>query len=244
MYNIRINTPVISLVFLSALQFAIQLKGGQEYSLKEDLSIGVDIGDENLTFDRISDISLDAAQNIYVLDSRSALIKKFDPQGKFLLVKRINRGQAPHEATQPSTLAITPAGTVFLLDFSAKKIIVFDVDFEFKNSIQPAYQLTHCVPYGEDEIAILGFKDDNLIRIYDADGNHRQSFGQAFEVPSNLSQYKDMPMLKAPMRFSGAADKRLFVLNPHKYEIDTQGRIYCSEAEDFPRVVRYRVVKE
>jgi hypothetical protein len=328
MHHLRKYIPAITLIFLGALPIAIPLEGAQKYSLKEDLSIGVEIGDGNLMFDRISDIGLDAEQNIYVLDSKNAQIKKYDPEGSFFLVKQIDRGQAPHEATQPSILAITPKGTIFLLDFSAKKIIVFDADFEFKKSIQLAYQLTDCVPYGEDDIAVLGFKDDYLIRIYDASGNHKQSFGQAFDVPAKLSQYRDMPLLKAPMRFSGAADKRLFVLNPHKYEIDmyedgtlartikgrnknfqplsapnpqakrmaimfplvhvlenkdrlyvwvkltghdvqsqidifenhepvtsldlngtahaidSSGRIYCSEAEDFPRVVRYRIVQD
>jgi len=328
MFGVNRNPTVITLIFLSALLIAGPLGGSQDYSLKEDLSIGADIGDENLMFDRISDIGLDAGGNIYVLDSRSAQIKVFDPKGRLLGVKQIKRGQAPQEVTQPSTLAITPKGKIFLLDFSAKKLIVFDADFEFKNSIQLAYQLTHCVPYGQDEVAVLGFKDGSLIRIYDADGNMKQAFGEAFEVPSKLSQYKDMPLIKAPMRFSGAPNRRLFVLNPHRYEIDMyedgthartikgrnknfqpltapnpqaermaimfplvhvlehrdrlyvwinlvgpdvkhqveifenyvpktsidlngtahaidrQGRIYCSESVDFPRVVRYRVVKE
>jgi hypothetical protein len=327
MLNVNRIPAMIALVILSALIIAIQLEAGQEYSLKEDLSIGIDIGDENLMFGRISDVSLDAGQNIYVLDSKNVQIKKFDPEGRFLQVKQIGRGQGPHEITQPSTLAITPNGKIFLLDFGAKKVIVFDADLEFKKSIQLAYQLTHSVPYGHDEIAVLGFKDDNLIRIYDADGKMKKAFGNAFEVPSKLAQYKDMPLLKAPMRFSGAEGKRLFVLNPHKYEIDLyedgklvrtikgknrlfqplrapnpqakrmaiifpwvhvlehrermyvwinlvgpdvmhqleifedyesvasvelmgtahaidrQGRIYCSEADEFPRVVRYRVVQ-
>ena len=38
-------------------------------------------------------------------------------------------------------------------------------------------------------------------------------------MKKTATQYKDMPNLKLPMRFDCSEDRRVFVLNPHKYEI-------------------------
>lgn len=213
------KTVLFVLILTGLILFPNSLDAEQEYELIQDLSIGIDVGDENLMFGSIINISLDGDQNIYVLDRKNFQIKKFDPQGNFIFMLPIERGQGPKEATGPSTIAVTPSGMIFLLDFSAKKIIVFKETGEFHNSIQLAFQLTYCVPYGDEEVAVIGLKADKLIHIYDASGKHLNSFGGPYDVPSKLSQYKDMPLLKAPMRFSGAEGSRLFVLNPHKYEI-------------------------
>lgn len=213
------KTVLFVLILTGLILFPNSLDAEQEYELIQDLSIGIDVGDENLMFGSIINISLDGNQNIYALDRKNFQIKKFDPQGNFIFMLPIERGQGPKEATGPSAIAVTPSGMIFLLDFGAKKIIVFKETGEFQNSIQLAFQLSYCVPYGDEEIAVLGLKDDKLIHIYDASGKHLNSFGGPYDVPSKLSQYNDMPFLKAPMRFSGAERDRLFVLNPHKYEI-------------------------
>ena len=56
----------------------------KKFSLKEDLSIGLEYGDENFMFGGISNINLDAEENIYVLDWKSFRIQKFDRMGNFL----------------------------------------------------------------------------------------------------------------------------------------------------------------
>ncbi len=217
--SISSKAVLLFLIMTGLIAFLNSLHAAQEYELIQDLSIGVDVGDENIMFGSIINISLDGNQNIYVLDRKNYQIKKFDTHGNFLSKLTIEKGQGPKEASGPSSIAVTPSGMIYLLDFSAKKIIVFKESGEFHNSIQLAFQLTYCVPYGDEDVAVIGLKDDKLIHIYDAAGRQLDSFGGPYDVPSKLSQYKDMPLLKAPMRFSGAEGSRLFLLNPHGYEI-------------------------
>lgn len=192
------------------------------YELKEDLSIGVNTGEDYLMFGGILDVGLDAEQLIYVFDARNLAIRKFDPEGGHISSIILKRGQGPGEISQASSMAVMPGGECFLYDMGTKKILKFNAAGEFQKSFQLDFQAMHITSYTGREIAVLGLNDDHIIHIYDSDGGYLSSFGEPFEVPSHLSQYKEMPMLKAPMRFDGNGAGRLFCLNPHKYEI----RIY------------------
>lgn len=192
------------------------------YTLKEDLSIGVSTGEEHLMFGGILDVGLDSRQNIYVFDARNLAIRKFDVEGGYISSIIFKRGQGPGEVSQASSMAVMPDGACFLYDLGTKKILKFNAAGEFQKSFQLDFQAMHITPYTGQEIAVLGLNDDQIIHIYNVEGGHLFSFGEPFEVPSSLSQYKEMPMLKAPMRFDGNGTGRLFCLNPHKYEV----RIY------------------
>jgi hypothetical protein len=53
-------------------------------TLKPDLTIGVEDGDENLMFGSISRIDLDGKGNIYILDNEFRKIVVFDKDGELL----------------------------------------------------------------------------------------------------------------------------------------------------------------
>ena len=82
-----------------------------------------------------------------------------------------------------------------------------------------AYQCSDISHYAQEQAAVLGLKEEKIVHIYDFDGRHVESFGDPFEVPSRLSQYRDIPMVRLPMRFSCTGAGKVFVLNPHTYEI-------------------------
>lgn len=66
------------------------VKGGKwgknpEVVIKLVRTIGdVDTEDENLAFNSPTDIAMDSAGNIYILDSGNQRIQKFSPEGRFL----------------------------------------------------------------------------------------------------------------------------------------------------------------
>ncbi len=211
------------IIFISWLwSSALGKNESAEYMLKEDLSIGVSMGEDHLMFGGILDVGLDSQQNIYIFDARNLAIRKFDPEGGYISSLVLKHGQGPGEISQASSMAVMPDGVCFLYDLGTKKILKFNAAGEYQKSFQLDFQAMHINPYTGQQIAVLGLNDDQIIHIYDVDGGHHYSFGEPFEVPSSLSQYKEMPMLKSPMRFDGNGAGRLYCLNPHKYEI----RIY------------------
>ena len=90
--------------------------------LKPDLSIGIEDGDGNYIFGKISRITLDGDGNIYVLDYKYRVVWIFNEEGIWLRSIAVPSGQGPQEAMNPNGIAVTPKGTLFIND--VLKIIV------------------------------------------------------------------------------------------------------------------------
>jgi hypothetical protein len=104
-------------------------KGGKwgknpQVSIKLFQTIGdLNTEDENLAFNSPSDIAMDSAGNIYILDSGNQRIQKFTPEGKYLATIG-RKGQGPGEFNYPSSLDIDGQGNLYVLDPFVKKIQV------------------------------------------------------------------------------------------------------------------------
>ena len=218
--RIKNNFCLVSVLCFSLFFLHTAANGkDKDIQLIPDLRIGIDEGDENLMFGGISDIALDSEENIYVLDWRNLQIRKFDPQGSFLSSITLEKGQGPREVSQPSAFLVTPSGELAVFDMGAKKLLMFDSEGQFRKPLQFDFQATDIALYGSNQIAVLGVKDGTLLRIFDWEGKFLESFGQPFEVRSKMSQYKDMPFMRCPMRFDSSSGNRVFLVNPHRYEI-------------------------
>jgi sugar lactone lactonase YvrE len=87
----------------------------------------VDTEDEHLAFNAPMDIALDAAGNIYILDSGNCRIQKFSPEGKFLM--SIGRtGQGPGEFANPTSIDVDSKGFVYVVDSNQNRLVVFKPD--------------------------------------------------------------------------------------------------------------------
>jgi len=217
----RAIIPLLIFIFIITT-YSIPVLPKDEYkkfTFKENMSIGQDYGDENFMFGGISNICLDAKENIYILDWKNSRIQKFDSKGNFLKSLVIKKGQGPQEVSRFPKTAVNPKGIISVLDFGANKVLILNENGEFLQSFKTSFQVSDIAFYSMESIALLGFKENKILHVYDLEGNHLLSFGSPFEIPSMYSQYKDMPNLKLPMRFDCSEDGRLFVLNPHKYEI-------------------------
>lgn len=217
---------LVKLVIICSLPFLLFLSGCskakkqlKEISLKEDLSIGVESGDEQFMFAEIGDVSLDSEDNIYILDSKEGKVHKYDTNGNFLKSLEVKRGEGPREASYVHKLAVTQKGRVFALDRNTGKILVFDEGFEWVRSFKTDFRSIDILPYSEEEFIIFGMKDDNVFHIFDQEGNLLESFGETFEIPSEYLEYRNVPLVKLPRRADITRDGRIYLVNPHKYEI-------------------------
>jgi hypothetical protein len=195
--------------------------GGEKriFTLKKDLAIGVESGDENLMFGSVADIGLDAAGNIIILDWNNSRIQKFDAAGKFLKSIVLKQGQGPEEVAMLGGAGVGPSGMVCVLDRGGNKILILSAEGEYVRFFKLDFQATYLGCLEGDRIVVLGLDQDKILHLFDKDGQLLSSFGDPFEVPSEFSKYKDMPMMRCPMRFSCSPGGDIFLFNPHKFEI-------------------------
>jgi len=182
-----------------------------------NLTIGIEDGDENLMFGRIARIDVDGRGNIYVLDGKSRKVAVFDRGGKLLRAIGIPAGQGPREATNLSGIAVTPGGTLFINDM--RKVIVYGSDGEYRHTFLVDFMISSIGCPGTEELVAIGPHDGKILHIFDAQGKLIVSFGDTFTPPGELEPMKEMPMFGAPILFNCAKDGRIFVLNPHRFEV-------------------------
>jgi 6-bladed beta-propeller len=195
--------------------------GGERkaFTLKEDLAIGVESGDENLIFAQVADIGLDAAGNIFILDWSNSRIQKFDDRGKFLKSIVIKQGQGPEEVAMLGGAAVGPSGVIAVLDRGANKVLMLSPEGEYQRFFKLDFSANYLGCLEGDQVVVLGLKDEKILHLFDKDGKLLSSFGEPFDVPSQFSKYKDMPMMRCPLRFSCSPRGDIFLFNPHKFEI-------------------------
>jgi hypothetical protein len=97
---------------------------------KEELSIGAEEGDEEYMFGKRVNFITDDLGNFYVNDWDRKEIRKFDPEGNFLLT--IGRpGQGPGEFRNPWGPTFVSEGKMFVMDIAANRLSFFDTNGNF-----------------------------------------------------------------------------------------------------------------
>lgn len=214
--GLRFSLILLGMIFLFS---AAVLSDEEPMSLTEDLSIGVDYGDESMMFGSVNDIQLDAEENIYILDGKKYRIQVFDPQGGFLKSIPLKKGQGPEEVSMLLGFTVHPDGLISIYDRAGSKVLNFDDKGSCQNYFKLDFQAFDIRHYKDGQIAILGFDNDRGIHIFNRKGDRLFSFAEPFSIPSRMSKYKDAPFTKFPLKFSSTGDGTVFILNPHKYEI-------------------------
>ncbi len=179
-------------------------KWGQDLPITIELvrTIGdIDTLDENLAFNQPSDLVLDDAGNMYILDAGNCRIQKFDPEGKFL-ASFGREGQGPGEFQSPSSLDIDAHGNLVVSDRRSRKILIFSPEGGLlktitmtKNQVSRVYALNSglLATYGT-----LGYDVEakgneplpKLIRLLDGEGNIIREFGEMFDYKGRMLNQK------------------------------------------------------
>lgn len=191
----------------------------RKFILREDLVIDVESGDENLTFGSVADIGLDALGHIFILDWEGRRLQVFDSQGKFLRSIVGKPGQGPEEIAMLGGLAVSPSGSIAVLDRGGNKVVLFSRQGAFRSYFRLDFQANYLGYVGGERIVVPGLNKGKILHLFAEEGHLLSSFAEPFEVPSEFSKYKDMPMMKCPLRFSCSARGSIFLFNPHKFEI-------------------------
>jgi len=170
-----------------------------EVAIKLIRTIGdVDTEDENLEFNSPSDIAMDSAGNIYILDSGNQRIQKFSPEGKY--VATIGRkGQGPGEFTSPSSLDIDSKGYLYVLDSNQRKLQILTPEGkEFKSILAIKHNL--------DKVRLLksgllvargrvnwnpenkkGVSPPKLLKLLDFQMNVQKEFGDVYDYKEQIT---------------------------------------------------------
>lgn len=157
--------------------------------------------DENLAFNSPSDLVMDDAGNMYILDSGNCRIQKFDPEGKYL-ASFGREGQGPGEFQSPNSLDIDAEGNLIVADRRSRKIQTFtkeggllDTITMTKNPFGDVYALSSglMATVGTVGYGIEG-KDNEplpkLIRLLDKEGDIEREFGEMFDYKNRMVTQK------------------------------------------------------
>jgi len=197
----------------------LALSAGQvpPVTLEPNLTIGVEDGDEKLMFGHITRVDVDGRGNIYILDYKFRRVSVFDSKGTLMRQIAVPEGQGPREATNLSGIAVTPGGTLFINDM--RRVIVYGSDGEYRRTFLVDFMISSIGCPGMEELVAIGPHEGKILHVFDAQGKHIDSFGDLFTPPGELEPMKELLMFGAPILFNCAKDGRIFVLNPHKYEV-------------------------
>lgn len=179
-------------------------KWGEDIPIRIELvrTIGdIDTLDENVAFNLPSDIVLDDAGNMYILDAGNGRIQKFDSEGKFL-ASFGREGQGPGEFNFPSSLDINADGDLIVSDRSSRKIQFFSRKGNYlktitmtRTPISTVYALSSGLLA---TVGTLGYDVEGkgseplpkLIRLLDEEGNIVQEFGEMFDYKGRMLNQK------------------------------------------------------
>lgn len=160
----------------------------------------VDTADENMAFYIPVNIVLDAAGNIYVLDSGNHRIQKFDPDGKYFATFG-RQGQGPGEFYYPSWLAVDAKGFLYVSDPNNQRIQVLTPDGKDHKTIKGLEQGAGPVFLGKPGELVTGAPrmrfimnpDEKkpatlpkIVKVLDGDGKLLREFGEPRDFDDEL----------------------------------------------------------
>jgi hypothetical protein len=97
-----------------------------QLDLEEDLSIGVEEGDERYMLNQPQDVQVTDDGILYIMDWGDTCIKAYGSEGQYL--RTIGReGVGPGEFSTPVYMDISADGKIFLMDGRNQRVVVFDI---------------------------------------------------------------------------------------------------------------------
>jgi hypothetical protein len=136
----------------------------------EDLTIGVEEGEDNYILNFPVDIDTDTEGNIYILDREDALVKKYDSEG--VIIGDIGRkGQGPGEFSRPIDLEIDSFNRIIVSDPFQRRFEFLTTDGNYIKSIRMESYITS-LACGRDGLVLVGYGWD------EADGSQEYRIGR------------------------------------------------------------------
>lgn len=245
------------LVLLSALIFSVNALSVKTIDLKTELVFGESEDDENTLFSTPSDIAVDEKGFIYVSDWRDNCIKKFSPDGKYILTIG-RKGEGPGEFSGLYFIQIIDNQIVaseynrrqfFDLDGNYLKVENAEVLFGFKRQLFFDHGKSYIGYYADMlkstyklETGEFNKKNSVVISVLDAGRNARVEKDSAYLRYAVLYSFDILPSKEIVYAkdgdnrdvfiFSNGKSRKLFVIKGAQVE--------CSDKEK----EQYRIQRE
>jgi hypothetical protein len=111
------------------------IEGRYTYGMIENLSIGVEEGEDCYLLNQPLDLKVSGAGNIYILDWGDTRIQAYDKNGRFLCTIG-RKGKGPGEFELPASFDLSPDGKIFLLDSRNRRISQMDTTGNYLNGFR------------------------------------------------------------------------------------------------------------
>lgn len=160
----------------------------------------VDTADENLAFFMPSAIAVDAAGNLYILDTGNHRIQKFGPEGQYLATYG-RQGQGPGEFYYPVWLGMDEKGFLYVTDPNNQRLQILTPDGKDHQALKVLEQGSGPVFLGRPgELVegaarmrlIMNREDEKpaalpkLVKVRDREGKLLREFGEPVELKNEL----------------------------------------------------------
>lgn len=129
-------------------------------------------------FGSIMDLAVDNDEHLYILDSQYHRIRVYTPSGELTRTIQLQQGSGPGEVQRATRLSVAPDGTMYLVDFLARKVMKFDPQGNFLIDI-PAPGMTTQVLANSDRVFLTRLwmtSGDDLIYAHNSDGELLSQF--------------------------------------------------------------------
>lgn len=205
------------------------LRPGLTVEFAEELSIEGGEELEEAALYQPSGVLVDEKDFIYVSDYQDAMIKVFDPQGRF--VRAIGRkGQGPGEFQGISSMEFLPDGRLLVFDIRSRRTSLFDRTGRYdgghpwRNS-HNSILLTEKSGYLADE-NIYGEERKLIVKKYDLEGNELETWaeftprGMKVQTRGEMTISISTPYTPQSILAADPVRKRLYHLHNDAYSIE------------------------
>jgi len=125
--------------------------GREVCTFEEELSIGVEEGDEHYQLYRPQDIKVTDAGDIYVIDWREDHLRVYDRDGKYLRTVA-QKGRGPGEFETPASFDFLSDGRVVILDGRNRQVSILDENGVYQSGFKIEGYCSNLVVDGQDRL--------------------------------------------------------------------------------------------
>jgi hypothetical protein len=200
-----------------------QEKAFQDLALAEEITIGEEEGGADYMLNSPVDIDADSEGNIYILDIRDGLVKKYDLAGKFF-ANLGRKGQGPGEFDRPNQMEIDDSNQIIIADPYQRRFEFLSTDGNYIKSLRMQSYVTS-LACGKDGLILVGYGWN------ESDGSQEYRIGQLDSKTGEVNvffsqkQYWPARLMNDKLRY----DFPYFV----RSAIDSQNRIIFGVGIDY-----------
>lgn len=200
-------------------------QSSEKIRFTENLSLGVEEGEDYLMFHHLRNVAVDSGLNIYISDGGNYRLLKFNKQGNFLWSTG-RKGQGPGEFRYPGKVVVTLSGDIAVLD--SPFIHFFDIQGKFQRTVKlrKSFKNVIFLPDGRLFVNIfLKGKPGVAAEYYSSEGEFLEKFPDEYRYGPKMS-----PNLGASIGdgYFQLIENKIYLSLPDQYEIreyDLDGKI-------------------